>query len=246
MPNASPQGLSAVVLAGGFGTRIRHLTGTVPKPLAQVNGKPFLHWIFKSLKAQQIREVYLLTHYEAEQIEAYARSERSSDFEIACIRESSPAGTGGSVLDFLVQHPNISSPFLILNGDSMLVDYDLAVAVECMGADYSGAIFGVEMQDASRYGTLTFNKQYTLTAFQEKTPGAGVINSGVYLFRPESLMQSDSKTRPLSMEQDIIPSLLEKGMKIKIIPEISPFIDIGTEASLGESGDFIKLHFENN
>ena len=240
MHNNSTSSLSAVVLAGGFGTRIRHITGSIPKPLAEVNGKPFLHWIFKNLKRNNVDLVYLLTHFGAELIEEYALTETDDSFKVECVKELSPSGTGGSVVDFLATQPCLSDPFLLLNGDSLLIDYDVITAQRNIKNGCDGAIFGVPMDDASRYGTLIYDEHMMLNSFNEKRPGSGVINSGVYLFTSKLFSSIKSQTRPLSLENDVIPSMISNGAQIHVMEEQSPFIDIGTEASLGEASAFIK------
>ncbi len=236
-------GLSAVILVGGFGTRIRHITGTVPKPLVMVCGKPFLYWIFQSLKRRGIDNVYLLTHFEAEQIEKFARGEESRDFRIRCVKESTPSGTGGSVLDFLAKTDTLSSTFLLLNGDSLLMDYSLQSALNALSEGSEAVIFGVPMDDASRYGTLNYNDFGRLMAFREKAPGAGVINTGAYLFTRQAFSKVANSNRPISLELDVIPSMIESEVHIKVLPISSQFIDIGTEASLAEAERFVRDNF---
>ena len=84
--------ITAVILAGGFGNRIKHRLGSVPKPLAVVANQPFLHWIFHNLQKQGIRKIVLLTHYEADQIHEFAALRTNQDFQIKCIREKPQLG----------------------------------------------------------------------------------------------------------------------------------------------------------
>lgn len=242
IPAISPA-VSAIVLVGGFGTRIRHITGAVPKPLVMVCGKPFLYWIFQSLKRRGIDNVYLLTHFEAEQIEKFARGEESRDFRIRCVKESTQSGTGGSVLDFLAKTDTLSSTFLLLNGDSLLINYSLPSALNALTEGSEAVIFGVPMDDASRYGTLNYNYFGRLMAFREKAPGAGVINTGAYLFTRQAFSKVANPNRPISLELDVIPSMIESGVHIKVLPISSQFIDIGTEASLAEAERFVRDNF---
>jgi len=236
-------GLSAVILVGGFGTRIRHITGSTPKPLANVCGKPFLHWIFQSLKARGIDNVYLLTHFAADQIENFAKSEESKSFRIHCVKEDTPLGTGGAVLDLIAKTETLSNTFLLLNGDSLLMEYSLDCALDTMKREGDAIIFGVSMNDASRYGTLHLNKSGQLLAFKEKAPGTGVINTGTYLFARQAFTQIVNLVRPLSLELDVIPSMIECEVKIKGVVVTSPFIDIGTEESLADAEMFVRDNF---
>lgn len=238
------KGMSAVVLVGGFGTRIRHITGAVPKPLVRICGKPFLHWILQSLKSRGIDNVYLLTHYEAEQIDNFAREVTSRGFRIRCVKEATASGTGGAVLDLLSQTEDLPNTFLLLNGDSLLMDYSLESALKCVSEGSEAIIFGVPMNDASRYGTLSFDGSGRLLAFKEKAPGAGVINTGVYLFTRQAFAKITNAVRPISLEADVIPAMIDLGVHIKVLTISSQFIDIGTEASYGESEGFIRANFD--
>lgn len=240
------RGLSALVLVGGFGTRVRHITGAFPKPLVRVCGKPFLHWILQSLKERGINNVYLLSHFEADQIENFAREEESRDLRIHCVRESTPSGTGGAVLDLLTSTEILSNTFLLLNGDSLLMDYPLEPALNAIADGSEVVIFGVPMEDASRYGTLNFNEFGQLLEFREKAPGSGVINTGAYLFTRQAFTNVANPARPLSLEVDVIPSMIECGVHIKVLSINSQFIDIGTEASLGEAESFVRHNFQAN
>lgn len=231
---------TAIVLVGGFGTRIRHLTGAIPKPLAIVNGKPFLHWVLQSLKKERIENVYLLSHFRADLIEEFALVESKQDFTIKCITEKSPSGTGGCVLDFLTGASSLHKNLLILNGDSLLVSFDLRLAEDKIAMGYSGVIFGVPMEDSSRYGTLNVNGRMELSSFEEKMPGSGVINSGVYLFTRDIFYGVKTQVRPLSLERDLIPAMIKGGARIAVVSGERPFIDIGTEDSLSEADGFIR------
>jgi D-glycero-alpha-D-manno-heptose 1-phosphate guanylyltransferase len=237
--------LSAVILVGGFGTRIRHLTGDIPKPLVKVHGKPFLHWVLLSLKNKGVDNVYLLTHYASDQIESFAKLEEDPGFPICCVKERKPAGTGGALLDLLLAAEHLTSPFLLLNGDSLLVEYSLQDALNCVTDGIEAVIFGVAMSDASRYGTLKCDDNEKLIAFKEKAPGSGVINTGAYLFTRQVFSQFRNSKRPLSLEFDVIPTMLDSGVNIKVLHGCSPFIDIGTEASLAEADLFVQTYFKD-
>ena len=165
------------------------------------------------------------------------------NFSITCVTELSPSGTGGSVISFVRQVKKLSDPFLLLNGDSLLRDFDLNSAMDKMSAGYDGLIFGVEMNDSSRFGTLEFNEDMLLTSFSEKIAQSGVINAGVYLLRPELFLEGSYDHIPSSLEKDIIPSLINNEKKFYVAIERKPFIDIGTEVSLNQAGEFIKKHF---
>jgi len=240
-------GVDAVILVGGFGTRIRHITGDIPKPLALIQGKPFLYWLFVNLRKYTINNVFLLTHYAANLVEDYVFNLAYTGFKIQCIRETLPLGTGGAVSAFLGKDSTPSNPFLLMNGDSLLVDFDLDSGIKLIQSGYDAVIFGIVADDASRYGTLEFDENMSLTRFLEKKAGGGTINSGVYLFSPSVFSQFMDKDMPLSLEKEVIPSMISAGKKFYVFQEKKPFIDIGTEKSFAEADKFIETYlFDNN
>jgi D-glycero-alpha-D-manno-heptose 1-phosphate guanylyltransferase len=96
----------------------------------------------------------------------------------------------------------------------------------------------VEVSDASRFGTLKA-AQGRLVGFEEKRPGAGLVNGGVYIFRREVLARFPAKS-PLSFEYDVFPYLLASGARVAMVPCTAPFLDIGTEQTLSQADDFIR------
>jgi D-glycero-alpha-D-manno-heptose 1-phosphate guanylyltransferase len=100
------------------------------------------------------------------------------------------------------------------------------------------AVLGVRVPDASRYGTLAIGDDGRLLEFSEKSPGAGVINAGVYLFRHRTLAHFPAK-RPLSFETEVFPTLLHDA-HVATLTVDAPFLDIGTPQSLAEAEAFIS------
>lgn len=232
--------MDVIVLVGGFGTRIRHIIGMMPKPMALIAGKPFLYWFFQNLKNRGVRNVYLLTHFGADIIENYVMSQEFENITIKCLREDSPLGTGGSVINFLSLQPQISDPFLLMNGDSLLKDYDLDGAINKIRKGCDGVIFGVPMKDSSRYGTLKIDNKMILTSFEEKKVGGGIINTGIYLLTTSLFTNLKKVTSPSSFEKEIVPSMIDNGAQIYVSIQQSPFIDIGTEECLNNAKSFIQ------
>jgi D-glycero-alpha-D-manno-heptose 1-phosphate guanylyltransferase len=230
--------VTAVVLAGGFGTRIRHLLPNLPKPMAPVAGRPFVEWVVRFLAAQGIRNVLISTGYLAEKIEAYFRRARIGAVSVRCFPETTPLGTAGGFLNAARQSGENPAAWLVLNGDSLILTR-LSVMSEALDSmDVGICVLGLDVPDASRYGTLERDANDRLRRFSEKKPGAATINAGVYLIR-SALIPSFPEKRPLSFEQDAFPVLLNQGVGMQVAREEAPFLDIGTEASLKEAEDFI-------
>lgn len=229
----------AVVLAGGFGTRIKHLLGDLPKPMVPVNGRPFIEWVVRYLAAQRITEVVLSTGYLAEMIEPYFRSQPVPGVHVTCVPETTPLGTAGGFLNAVRQSKLHPPAWLLLNGDT-LAFASLSDAVDALrNQATAGVIFGREVADASRYGSLQTDATGRLAGFEEKRPGRGIISTGIYLFR-DSLVQSFPDRTPLSLEQEVFPALTAAGVSLKVLPMNAPFLDIGTPETLREADFFIQ------
>jgi NDP-sugar pyrophosphorylase family protein len=233
-----PEQTAAIVLAGGFGTRIKHLLGDLPKPMAPVNGRPFLEWVVRFLAAQKIRRVVLSTGYRAELIEKYFQSQPVRGVQVSCVPETTPLGTAGGFLNALHQSQINSSAWFLLNGDT-LAFVNLADALHALeDPATAGVIFGREVPDTTRYGSLVTDPAGRLAGFAEKRPGRGLISTGVYLFR-QSLVEQFSPRVPLSLEQEVFPTLTAAGVSLKVLPMNAPFLDIGTPDTLREADLFI-------
>lgn len=235
----TPDQITAVILAGGFGTRIKHLLGDLPKPMAPVNGKPFLEWVVRWLAAQKIRRVVLSTGYMSETIEKHFHSQPVAGVIVSCVPETTPLGTAGGFLNAVHQSKINSAAWVLLNGDT-LAFASLAEAIrELQNPATAGVIFGREVPDTSRYGSLVSDASGRLASFAEKRPGQGVISTGVYLFR-NSLVEKFSGKVPLSLEAEVFPALTAAGESLKVLRINAPFLDIGTPDTLREAGQFIQ------
>ncbi|MEL4897498.1 nucleotidyltransferase family protein [Crocosphaera sp. Alani8] len=234
----------AVILAGGYGTRVKHLLPNIPKPMASVVNKPFLEWIICYLKQQGITQQIISTGHLGEVVEEHFKTHLVKGVNIYCCRENEPLGTGGGFVN-AVQQVNLSpKAWLVMNGDSLIVADFQQLENYLDDQDVGCVILGVRVDDASRYGSLVFDDSNTLLNFAEKKAGKGVINGGVYLFRHEILAEFPSQSN-LSFEYDIFPTLLQKNIKIKVHSIEAPFLDIGTPETLPKAETFIRENFIN-
>ncbi len=240
MSLASDQ-VAAVVLAGGFGTRIKHLLRDLPKPMAPVNGKPFVEWVVRYLAAQKIRRVILSTGYLAETVARHFQSQPVAGVTVSCVPETQPLGTAGGFLNCTAATNNKPAAWLVLNGDSLALAPLEKMLQTFARAEVGGAILGVPMADAARYGTVVGNQGGELTGFLEKQPGAGNINAGVYLFR-SAVVETFPAQRPLSFEKEVFPGLMARQVRLKLCVADAPFLDIGTPESLPQAESFIRDH----
>lgn len=230
--------VTAVVLAGGFGTRIRHLAPDVPKPMVLARGRPFIEWVVRYLAKQGVHQVILSTGHLAHVVEKHFAVNSIPGVQLACVPETSPLGTAGGFMNCLSAAKQTSGAWLVLNGDSLVLADLNAAAAPLADNQTEGVVVGVQMDDASRYGRLVFDGAGRLQSFQEKIPGAGVINAGVYFFKPSAVARFPKQT-PLSFEKDVFPRLLAEGSKFVVSHSSAPFLDIGTPESLPEAEAFI-------
>ena len=118
----------AVILAGGFGTRLQSIIGSeIPKPMAPIAGIPLLQRQLKLLKSHGFTRIILLVHHQADYIQSYFGNGDNFGVEIRYSIEDIPRGTAGAIFDCLTQ---LSDVFLILYGDTYL-DVDLSHFYEC-------------------------------------------------------------------------------------------------------------------
>jgi D-glycero-alpha-D-manno-heptose 1-phosphate guanylyltransferase len=226
--------ITAFVLAGGMGTRLRSAIADRPKVLAPVRGRPFLAFLLDRLADAGIRHTVLGTGYMAEAVEG-AFGDAHEGIRLSYSREPAPLGTGGALRLALPQLR--SDPVLVLNGDSYF-SADLGAFArafgECAGR---AALLRTEVSDVSRYGQVHAASDGQLLRFDEKggASGPGWINTGIYLFRQE-VLQSLPADRPVSLEKEVFPALLGRGLYAFSQP--GRFIDIGTPESYAAAEAF--------
>jgi D-glycero-alpha-D-manno-heptose 1-phosphate guanylyltransferase len=231
--------VTAVILAGGLGTRIKHLLPNLPKPMAPVAGRPFLEWVTRYLANQGIKQIVISTGYLSEVVERHFQTQPIPGVNIRCVAEPEPLGTAGGFLFAIKSAGDAPRAWLVLNGDSLVFADLRAATTRLADASVSGVIVGRTVPDASRYGTLAIGSGGELLRFEEKRPGRGVINSGVYLLR-HSLVAEFPKQTPLSLERDVFPALIKNDRRLQTVVTDAPFLDIGTPESLPQAGKFIR------
>lgn len=230
-----------VILAGGKGTRIRHLLQDRPKPMAEVYSKPFIVWILDFLAKQGFSQAIISTGYMGGVIQSYFNKFPHKKIHVNCIQEPTPLGTAGGFIN-AIRHSGVkASSWLVLNGDSLALANLQQFVSQIHGKSYIAGILALYMQDASRYGSLIYNANQYLVEFAEKKPGSGMINAGIYYFDHDALTLFP-KHSPLSFETDVFPQLLKNNIPIKIFEANTPFIDIGIPATLKKADSFIKAN----
>jgi D-glycero-alpha-D-manno-heptose 1-phosphate guanylyltransferase len=215
---------SAIILAGGLGTRLRSAVPDLPKPMAPVAGRPFLahlmdHWI-----AQGVRHVVLSVGYRHEAISNHF-GDRYRGARLDYAFEASPMGTGGALL-LATAHLPSHEPALLLNGDTW---FDVSLA--SLTAQYRRgkarwcfALF--RNTDPARYMGVGLADDGRITALRSAT--APLANGGVYLFDPRALHSlAHAPGTAVSLENDLFPQLFQQGQRFAGLECPGEFIDIG-------------------
>ncbi|EAJ6134974.1 TPA: nucleotidyltransferase family protein [Campylobacter lari] len=209
--------MQAIVLAGGLGTRLKSVVQDLPKPMAPINGKPFLAFVLEYLKKQGIAEVILSVSYKYELIQEHFKDE----FEGMKIRyniEKELLGTGGAIKDAL---EFIQNQVYVLNGDTIF-DIDLKKLVL---NDNKICIALKQMQNFDRYGTVNVDGQGIVMSFEEKVfKKQGLINGGIYLLKKDIFDEFDLEKK-FSFEEFL--QVNHKVLKIQTQIFDDYFVDIG-------------------
>ena len=231
--------LQAVILLGGKGTRIAAQFPDVPKALVPVAGRPFLEWQLDWLKKNGVFRILLAAGYKADVLERYLAARPADGLDISLSREPRPLGTGGALK--FVERRLASDPVLVLNGDSLAPNLDLAAhgPAAGRGAPAPSALFAAPIENAGRYGTVEFDAGGFVTAFREKTErSAGFVNAGIYLL-PRGVIAAIPVERPVSLETEIFPVLVARK-QLAAIPSPPPLLDMGTPDGLAAMEAFVE------
>ncbi len=214
------------ILAGGLGTRLAHVVGDVPKPMAPVAGRPFLEWQIAWLARQGFDDIVLMVGHRHEVIMDHFGDGSGFSVRIRYVVERELLGTGGAVQAALCEHP--CECFVILNGDTFF-DVDLVWLTEYMLASVPEDAVCLALkyrEDTKRYGNVTVDGRWQVRGFVEKAGDLadGYINGGIYVGRPAAL--ADAGSGRMSMETDIFPRLVQGG-RLFGVPFGGRFVDIG-------------------
>lgn len=235
--------MEAIILAGGFGTRLRDAVPLLPKPMAPVGGVPFLERLMKFWAKEGVDHFIISVGYLQHKIVDYFGSSFIGK-KVTYSIEKEPLGTGGALL-LASQKLNQDCPFLVLNGDTY---FDLSL-IELwrfhkeLKADITVAL--TKAGEDNRYGRVERNLLGEIVSFGQKgVLGSPYVNGGVYLF-DLGLWDDSGPITKLSLENDLFPSLLSEGITMMGVPFSGRFIDIGVPedyllAQSFWSGDYLQ------
>jgi D-glycero-alpha-D-manno-heptose 1-phosphate guanylyltransferase len=226
--------IEAIILAGGMGTRLQNVITDMPKPMAPVNGEPFLYYLFHWLRKYPIGKIIISVGYKSENIIEYF------GYSFGCIPldyavEEEPLGTGGAILNSLKNAGG--GNILILNGDTWF-PINLNKFVDFHTENKS--VFSLalkKMKNFSRYGSVELRGDTIIRFNEKKQRKEGLINGGIYLVS-RSFFESRQYPQVFSLEKDVL--FRESGTSVlKGIVFDDPFIDIGVPDDYRRAGSVI-------
>lgn len=217
--------MQAILLAGGLGTRLRSVVNDRPKPMALVEGHPFMEYVTRELVKSGVADIIFAVGYKGSMVEEYFGDGNGFGFHAYYAYEETLLGTAGAIRNAgrLVTEDR----FFVLNADTFYqIDYTRLKKIQD-AKNLDMALVLRRVPDVSRYGQAVLDEEGMLNAFNEKTDKAahGTINGGVYLMKRE-LMDTIPQGR-VSLENDMIPRWLAGGMRLGGFVNDGYFIDIG-------------------
>lgn len=222
--------LQAVIMAGGFGSRLRPLTDELPKPMLPINGRPIMERIIEQLREVGIRKIHVTTHYKPEKIVDHFGDGRRFGVDITYINESSPLGTGGA----LGLMPVPEEPLLVINGD-ILTQVNFRRLFEYhkeQKAEMTISVQRYEMQVP--YGVIECDGS-RVVSLSEKPQMEFLVNAGIYLLEPEILRFIPSNTY-FDMT-DLIQRVLDEKRMAVTFPIREYWHDIGRHDDYAQAQD---------
>ena len=212
-----------IVLAGGFGTRLKSELGNIPKALADINGKPFLEILLNNLIDNGFRNFIFSLYHESDQIIDFLNGFKkiiSAKCKFQYVVEPKALGTGGAVA-YVVSHLKLKNEIFIINSDTWI-----GSGHQDINVGNFNTIGLIEMNDCRRYGKVVIDSENFVQKFSEKDNinSKGLINAGIY--RLNSSLFDDWNGEPFSLENTLFPILVEKK-NLKGIKLRTAFTDIG-------------------
>lgn len=223
----------AVVMAGGFGKRLRPMTDHLPKPMLPVGEKPILERIVEGLQSSGVHRVQITTHYKGEAIRQHFGDGGRFGLEIGYVNEEEPLGTAG----VLAEVADGDEPLLVMNGD-ILTRVDYAAMLDFHREHGAELTVGVrEYEFEVPYGVMRCDGERVL-GVEEKPRLQFFVNAGIYLMQP-SARRSIPRGERFDMT-DLIARLTAEGRAVVAFPIVEYWIDIGREDSYQKAQDDVR------
>jgi len=221
--------MKAVILAGGFGTRLRPLSSTRPKPMIPVLGKPNLQYILEALeKVPEIDEVILSVHYMRGEIREFVE-ERMADYPkgIRFVNDPMPLETGGALKNV---ENYVGEDFLVIYGD-VFTNFDYRELIKAHEEnDGLITVAATKVYDPERFGVLEMDESGKVLHFEEKPkrPKSNLVDAGIYIVN-KKVLDEIPKGKEVYFEREVLPRFVERGqVYAHKMPKGTYWVDLGT------------------
>ncbi len=212
-----------LILAGGLGTRLREAVPNIPKCLAPINGKPFLHFIITSLRQHNIKDIVLSTGYQAAQVRDYIK-QFDCDESIEIIEEPFLLGTGGAIR-FAFQRLNCEE-LMVVNGDTLVFGNLNSLFNPLVLRDSEMArLLLCRKDNCERFGRVVLKSEIVEKFVEKGAPVQGLVHTGVMRLKKE-IFEIQQFPVAFSFESDLLPKAILRGA-VTGIEIAGDFIDIG-------------------
>ncbi|GAM09175.1 putative mannose-1-phosphate guanylyltransferase 2 [Geobacter sp. OR-1] len=227
--------MKAVIMAGGFGTRIQPLTCNIPKPMIPLLNRPIMLHIVELLKKHQITDLVMLLYHQPSVIKNFFRDGSDFGVKITYVTPLEDMGTAGAVK---CAEKYMNDRFLVISGD-LLTDFNLKKVIDFHADNKALATITLtSVKDPLQFGVVITDKERRIIQFLEK-PGWGevisdTINTGIYVFEPE-IFNFIPANENFDFSQDLFPMLLEKKEPLFGYPVKGYWRDVGNTDSYREA-----------
>jgi mannose-1-phosphate guanylyltransferase len=228
--------MKAVVLVGGFGTRLRPLTETIKKELLPLVDRPILDHTLDRLVRHGVTEVVMSSPYLEEAFHPFIEARRGEP-AITWVTETEPLGTGGAIVNTLEAVGD--EPFFALNGD-ICTDLDLSAMRAFHKEQQASVTIALHhVEDARAFGLVITDPQRRVLEFREKPadPIPGDVNAGTYLLDP-AVLRPWTADHEISIEREIFPAVIDSGARVAGYLAPAYWMDLGTPEK------YLQAHFD--
>ena len=228
--------LTALILVGGLGTRLKSVIADMPKPMAPINGRPFLEYQLDFLQKSGIRKVIFAVGYKAEIIEQYF-GRCWNGISIAYSHEETALGTGGAMIMAARIIP-VGGAVLVMNGDTYFPVEITKMLDHHNAGNASVSIAMFNSEEAGRYSSFSVAADMRIIRINDQE--SRLKSGGVYIFSPDIV--DEFRMRPvqkISFERDITPALLEENKKMLAFVKPCIFIDIGVPDDYARASEIV-------
>ena len=228
--------IDVIILCGGLGTRLREVVDDRPKPMVEIDGRPFLDVLVDYVARYGFTRFILCTGFKGDLIKRYYEKKRGRLIFVVS-DEDQPLGTAGAIKN--AESFIESNMFLVLNGDS-LCEIDIGDFIKFhIGKGALISIAVTTMESPVEYGVIRLDEDQKIISFGEKIPANGndLVNAGMYVFDKKILKEIPSGQK-LSLEYDLFPGILDKGLYGYVTEK--RLLDIGTPERLAMARDYLR------